>query len=295
VRAREPDETGYARGIYWERFGEGEPAVMFVPPWAIVHSRIWKAQVPYFAQHGRVITFDPRGNGRSCRPADPAEYTEDKYAEDLLAVMDASGTERAVLVSLSRGAKRSLLVADSHPERVLGLVFIAPSIPVTAKDEEATWQGSFEEGRASRNGWDQWNAHFWRSHYRDFIDWFFARVFPEPHSTKQTEDAVGYALETDPETLIATVMAPGMTAETIRAIGSRVECPVLVIHGDDDRIVAISVGEHLARLTGGQMMRIEGAGHCPQARKPVLVNIAVREFVDALEQTSTKEVSHGYG
>ncbi len=57
----------------------------------------------------------------------------------------------------------------------------------------------------------------------------------------------------------------------------------------------ISVGEHLARLTGGQMMRLEGVGHCPPARKPVLVNIAVREFVDALAQTSTKEVSHGYG
>ena len=59
MRAREPDESGFAGGVYWERFGEGDPALMFVPPWAIVHSRVWKGQVPYFAQHGRVVVFDP--------------------------------------------------------------------------------------------------------------------------------------------------------------------------------------------------------------------------------------------
>jgi pimeloyl-ACP methyl ester carboxylesterase len=76
-----------------------------------------------------------------------------------------------------------------------------------------------------------------------------------------------------------------MQAETVRAICSRLGCPVLVIHGEDDRIVDIAVGEHLAQLTGGPLMRIPGVGHCPQARKPVLVNIAVREFVEALERS----------
>ena len=72
TRARYPDETGYVeRGgvrVFWERYGEGEPTVLFLPTWSIVHSRIWKAQVPYFARHCRVVTFDGRGNGRSDRP-----------------------------------------------------------------------------------------------------------------------------------------------------------------------------------------------------------------------------------
>ena len=295
MRAREPDETGYARGIYWERFGEGEPAIMFVPPWAIVHSRIWKAQVPYFAQHGRVITFDPRGNGRSCRPQAPAAYTESEYADDMLAVLDASATERAVLVSYSLGADRCLLLGDAHPERVLGQVFVAPALALAGRAEDTGWKREFENELDSHEGWDKWNAPYWRSHYRDFAEWFFAEAFPEPHSTKQIEDAVGYALETDPETLIATVLAPDTDAESTRAMCSRVKCPVLVIHGDDDRIVDFEVGEELAELTGGQLMRLPGIGHGPQARKPVLVNIAVREFVEALERTPTKEVSHGYG
>jgi len=55
IRAREPDETGFVDRdgvqIYWERLGEGERTVVFLPPWSIVHSRQWKFQLPYFARH----------------------------------------------------------------------------------------------------------------------------------------------------------------------------------------------------------------------------------------------------
>jgi pimeloyl-ACP methyl ester carboxylesterase len=282
MRAREPDETGYARGVYWERFGDGEPTIVFVPSWAIVHSRIWKAQVPYFARRGRVLVFDPRGNGKSCRPQDPADYAEAEYAEDLLAVMDASTTERAVLVALSRGAQRSLLVADSHPDRVLGLVFVGPALTLAPPPERTRWQASFEDELDVHDGWAKWNAPYWRRHYRDFLEFFFGEALPEPHSTKQTEDAIGYALETDPDTLIATALAPPLDAETTRGLCARVRCPVLVIHGEDDRIRSIATGEQLAELTGGRLLRLPGVGHVPQARKPVLVNIAVREFVEGL-------------
>ena len=72
-----------------------------------------------------------RARQRPLRPARRADaYREEEFAADALAVMDATGTERAVLVSLSRGAERSLLLAASHPERVEQLVFIAPALPL---------------------------------------------------------------------------------------------------------------------------------------------------------------------
>jgi pimeloyl-ACP methyl ester carboxylesterase len=281
VRAIEPDEIGSVRGIHWERYGDGEPTMLFVPPWAIVHSRIWKMQVPYFARHFRVVVFDPRGNGRSERPLDPAAYSEVEYARDTLAVMDASGTERAVVVSLSLGAQRSLLFADAHPERVLGLAFVAPAVPLAPQiHERARYARRFLEELDTHEGWAKANAHYWRRDYRDFIEFFFSQAFTEPHSTKQIEDAVGWGLETDAEALIATVLADDLDEETTRELAGRIRCPVLVIHGVDDAIRSVAAGEELAAATGGELIRMPGVGHCPQARKPVAVNLALRAFVE---------------
>jgi pimeloyl-ACP methyl ester carboxylesterase len=295
VRALEPDETGVARGIYWERFGDGGPTILFVPPWAIVHSRIWKMQVPYFARHFRVVVFDPRGNGRSIRPSDPAEYAETVYAEDALAVMDASGTDQAVVVSLSMGAQRSLLLADAHPERVLGLVFVAPAARlVPGHEERDAYEGRFLEKLDTDEGWAKMNAHYWRRDYRGFLQHFFENAFSDRHSTKQIEDAVGWGLESDPETLIATAVAPELDEARTREIAARLTCPVLVIHGTEDAIRPFAGGKELAAISGGELMAMPGVGHCPQARKPVAVNLAIREFVERT-RNPRKEAVHVSG
>jgi len=281
MRAAEPDETGTVRGIYWERYGDGDPTLLFVPPWAIVHSRVWKMQIPYFARHFRVVTFDPRGNGKSTRPPEPEAYSEQEYAEDALAVMDASGTEQAVVVSLSMGAQRALLLADAHPERVLSLAFVAPSVRLVAGHEERDlYEERFLDELDHDEGWAKLNMHYWLRDYPGFVQFFFERAFNEPHSTKQIEDAVGWGLETDAETLLATVMYPEVDEEETRAICARLTCPVLVIHGTEDEIRPFAAGEELAAISGGELMTMPGVGHLPQARKPVAVNLALREFVE---------------
>jgi pimeloyl-ACP methyl ester carboxylesterase len=292
MRAREPDESGVVRGVYWERFGDGEPTVLFVPPWAIVHSRIWKMQVPYFARHFRVVVFDPRGNGRSERSHDPAAVAETECAEDLLAVMDASDTERAVLVSLSMGAQRALLVADTHPERVLALAFVDAALPLTPMaPERARYAARFDRELETDEGWAKFNAYYWRRDYRGFLEFFFSRVFTEPHSTKQIEDAVAWGLDTDPETLIATALGKDLSEAETRAICARLRCPVLVVHGQDDAIRPVAIGEELAALTSARFIRMPGVGHCPQARKPVQVNLALRELVESAARSPPAPLS----
>ena len=54
-------------------------------------------------------------------------------------------------------------------------------------------------------------------------------------------------------------------------------------HGDDDRVVPVADGVRLAELTGGRLVTLEGAGHLPQAREPVVVNRLVHEFAAALD------------
>ena len=69
--------------------------------------------------------------------------------------------------------------------------------------------GGFVEELESDDLWAKYNAHYWRRDFRGFLEFFFSQCLPEPHSTKQIEDCVGWGLDTDPETLIATAQ-PGM-------------------------------------------------------------------------------------
>src|SRR5262245_45138056 len=103
MRARRPTHDGYVERdgvpIHFETFGVGEPAIVFLPTWEIVHSRTWKCQVPYFARQRRTVTFDRRGSGRSGRPRHPRDNDRRATTDDALAVLDRVGVSHAVLVS----------------------------------------------------------------------------------------------------------------------------------------------------------------------------------------------------
>jgi len=137
MRVRLPALEGVARrddvDIAYEVFGEGPQTIVLMPPWAINHSRTWKGQVPYLARHFRVVTYDPPGNGKSSRPQDPAEYTDWKRVADAIAVMDATQTERAIIVGICTEAWTATLRAGEHPQRAIGLVFFAPVSPYGKK------------------------------------------------------------------------------------------------------------------------------------------------------------------
>jgi pimeloyl-ACP methyl ester carboxylesterase/predicted glycosyltransferase len=282
TRARYPDESGFVERdgvrIYYEVYGEGDPTVLFVPPWAIVHSRCWKMQIPYFARHCRVVAFDPRGNGRSDRPVDAEAYGEYEYADDALAVLEETGTGQAVVVTHSLGAQRTLLLAANHPERVTGIVFIAPSLMI-APGHEYRDVYPFDEPLDTDEGWAKFNAHYWLRDYPDFVEFFISQGFTEPHSTKPTEDAIGWGLETDGETLVALSTGRFIAEDDIRAVCERVRCPVLVLHGDQDALSPHRRGVALAEVTGGAMVTLEGSGHFPHVRDPVKMNLLLRDFI----------------
>jgi pimeloyl-ACP methyl ester carboxylesterase len=274
--------------VAWERYGtarptDGQRTILLTPTWSIVHSRLWKAQVPYLARHHRVVTWDGRGNGRSDRPANPAAYADARFAEDALAVLDATDTPSAVVVGLSAGARWTLLLAAEHLARVDGAVFIAASLPFVTPAGAPRVDPSFQERRATYEGWERYNEHAWRADYDGFLEFFFGRCFTEPHATKQIEDCIAWAHETDPETLIRTRLAAGIDDRpTLEALAARVSCPTLVIHGTDDDVTGYRHGVDLARLLGARLLSLRGAGHIPLARDPVAVNLALHGFVASL-------------
>ena len=103
TRARYPDVQGFLERdgvrIFYEVYGAGDPTIMLLPTWEVVHSRAWKLQIPFLARHGRVVTFDRRGNGRSDRPAEVHAYDRRETVADAIAVLDAAQVDTALVVS----------------------------------------------------------------------------------------------------------------------------------------------------------------------------------------------------
>ncbi|MCX6465539.1 MAG: alpha/beta fold hydrolase [Pseudonocardiales bacterium] len=269
VRARYPDvEDHVVRDgvrIGYEVYGPPGPTLLLPTSMPLVHARQWKAQVPYLARHFRVVVVDHRGNGRSDRPPGPAAYGAEQDLADLVAVLDATGTDRAVVVGLSGGGLRALLLAAARPERVAGVVAVAPAVLLDLADV------ALFDPRAIVGDW------------AGFVEAFFAAVHSDPHSSKPLEDALGWAAGTTPEVMVDFLGAGGaQTPDRLRSLCAAVRCPVLVVHGDADGMIPHPAGAAVAEWTGGDLVTMPGTGHAAPMREPVRVNLLVRDFADAV-------------
>ena len=167
-----------------------------------------------------------------------------------------------MIVGFSMGGQRGLLLAANHPERVEAAVFIDPNYPGGGEPLPERTVYDWEAELDTDEGWAKYNKHYWLRDYRGFVEFFFSRVFTEPHSTKPIEDCVGWGLETTAETLTLTQLAPNLKPDELRELGRRVHCPVLVIHGEADGIQSASRGIALAEHAGGSVGFVGGFWAC---------------------------------
>jgi pimeloyl-ACP methyl ester carboxylesterase len=286
TRALEPRISAFvdrddAPRSHYEVFGEGDTTVVLLMPDTIVHSRAWKAQVPFLARYFQVVTIDPLGNGLSDRPSIPAQFDFVHLLDDAWSALDAVGVERAVLAGLCAGCGQALMMAADRPDRVLGVFAINPGMALTPRPSYRT-QYDFDAVLDTDEGWAKSNRHYWLRDWPGFARFFFGEMFPEPHSSKQVEDCVSWALETTPEVMLLDADSepdPRFVGESARDVCRAVRCPVFVVSGSLDLCQPPERGRIVADLTGGEYLLIDGAGHLPNARDPVKVNLLMREFV----------------
>ena len=283
MRAVEPAEAGRLRvrnfELAYELFGDpAAPALLLLPTWQIAPSAHWRMQVAYLSRLRRVIAFDPPGIGRAERTTDPAAFELDRVVDYGIGLLDHLGVARAAVAGVSMGGSYGLWLAARYPERVEKLVLMSSVPPEWAFGEDPT----FWERRDSYLDWDKRNAHFWREHYREWLDFFFGKVVTEPHSTKLIDDFVKWALETTPEVLIASVINPALFPELpLEEAVARVYCPVLVMHGREDAIADIDTSLKLAEARPDwELLIFEGSGHVFNARDPVRTNLTLAKFLE---------------
>jgi pimeloyl-ACP methyl ester carboxylesterase/predicted glycosyltransferase len=285
MRAKLPEREGFVERegvkLAYEICGSGPQTMVFLPTWTIVHSRVYKAQLPYFSEHFRCITYDGRGNGKSDRPDDVAAYTLDNQIADALAIMEATDAGEAIVVGLSASGILACVLAAYYPERVKAAILagtaaiIGPGYPYMTPQHFMTKQESFE-------GWNKYNKEHWLSNYRDFAKHFISNIFSEPHSTKQIEDGLEWASDTTGAVLVKTVEARLIppSVDIGEAMYRRIRCPMLMIHGGDDQIQPFARAKVVAEVTGAELVTIPGGGHNPLGRYPAKCNTAIKEFLD---------------
>jgi pimeloyl-ACP methyl ester carboxylesterase len=226
--------------LHYEIYGTGEHTILFLPTWMLIHSRGYKAQIPFFSDNYRCITWDPRGNGKSDKPTDPSEFGYGHYVADALAVMDATNTESAIIFGFSQSGPAVALMASHYPDRVKAMISVGSHSPLVARFDYNDGSAFSDPAPENPVGWQKYSKEYMLRNLPDFANFFAGQVFNEPHSTKAIEDVERWAKGTTGEVLVASMEAIfGGGFEFDEEMYRSIKCPVLCVHGRQDPIAEI--------------------------------------------------------
>jgi pimeloyl-ACP methyl ester carboxylesterase len=292
LRLPEPAASGLADvagvEIAWQSFGQGESAVLVVPTWNFVDSRVSARLVPDLSASFLVVTYDPRGAGRSDRPA--AGYRFEDHVADAVAVLDAAHVGRASVIAGSIGANTAAILAARMPSRVERLILIGSLIQVDAPEpSQDESKDEFWIERSVYEGEERWSAPYWRQDWPGFARWFLEKVFNEPGSDRLIDAILKIALEADPEILIQQrrEMRRGRDVLAAPRILGTLTMPTLLVHGALDQSVPLATAEAVAAAIPGAILAVAvDGGHRPDIRSPELINPLLVEFLRGAELTA---------
>lgn len=257
-------QSGKAQ-IYFETAGEGE-AVVFIHA-GVADSRMWNPQFEDIPEGFTFVRLDLRGFGHTKLPKE--SYTD---CEDVLAVMDHLGIEKAVMVGCSIGAEAALDLATFAPYRLSGLVLIgasAPGFDPPSSDYRSPQAPAvleaFEAGDLERVA--ELEAETWvvgRGRERSDVD-------PEVFDLVRRMDLTGLKTENDRD--------ERRKAPKLEAL-SHIDMPSLIIVGEHDLPQLLEAAEHLEEtFEHSQRVVIENAAHLPSLEQPEQFNQAFFDFL----------------
>ena len=179
--------TKYARSgeyhIAYQVIGEGPPDLVYVPGWISHLDLYWEEpSVAQFlrrlASFSRLIVFDKRGIGLSDPvPAENMPNLEERM-DDVRAVLDAAGSERAAVLGQGYGCPIAMLFAATHPERVTHLVLYAPTVKAGLRTDDYPWGPTEDDVRAWREATAEWGTD-------EFAESWVARLAPSAAQDRQ--------------------------------------------------------------------------------------------------------------
>ena len=255
--------------LYYESIGQGQPVVLLHA--GIAHLRMWDDQVPALSAHFRVVRYDLRGFGRSADAEAPFNHVD-----DLLAVIDSLGLDRAHLLGCSKGAGICLDFALAHPGRVRSLILVggAPSGFTGSGYQPPQWDamvaaykaGDFEQAA-------ELETQIW-------LDGVGRTPEQVPAALRDRARAMSrQALERE------AANAPHEQPAAPNALDrlGEITVPALTLVGDLDDPDLVAAAEMMAvRLPNARHAILHGTAHLPNLEQPAEFNRLVVNFLSGL-------------
>lgn len=239
--------------VWYEVSGEG-PVVLCTHGFSLT-GHMWKDAVAALSDRFRMVTWDIRGHGWSDSPADPQAYSKALALDDMNALLDAVGAERAVLMGHSLGGYLSLSFHVEHPERVQGLVLVGTGPGYRNPEARAGWNRQAEE-----------RAEFFETHG---IQGYESEAL---HGNRH-RSAQGLALAA--RGILA--QHDGLVMEDL----PNIRVPTLIVVGAEDTPFLGAADYMAKRIPDAARVVIDGAGHTPNVEQPRAFRQAVEGFLTA--------------
>jgi len=281
-------EVHYARSgdvnIAYQVLGDGPLDLVFVMGWISHLEYFWRE--PSFArflrrlaQFARVILFDKRGTGLSDRVATDRLPTLEQRMDDVRAVMDAVGSQRAVLCGISEGGPMCSLFAATHPQKTIALVMIG-SYARRLRGEGYPWGVTAEE-----------REHFFaeiQQHWGGPVG--LAERAPSKVGDKAFRDWWAAYLRHGASPSAALALTRMNSEIDIRHVLPAVQVPTLVVHRTGDQCLRIEEGRYLAeRIPGARLVELPGDDHLPFVGDQEAILTTVQTFLGGLQPASAPD------
>lgn len=266
--------------IAYQVVGEGAVDIVFVMGWISHLEFFWKHHLfasflDRLASFSRLILFDKRGTGLSDRVPVNQLPTLEQRMEDVHAVMDAVGSERAVLIGVSEGGPMCSLFAATYPERTAALVMIG-TYAKRIRDDDYPWAPSAQQ----------------RGRFIDLVksDWGKPVGIEERAPSMASDEefrewwATYLRMGASPGAAVALTT---MNAEIdVRNVLPLIRVPTLVIHRTGDMCLKVEEGRYVAsKIPGSRYVEFPGDDHLPFVGNQTEILDEIEAFVAGTQNT----------
>jgi pimeloyl-ACP methyl ester carboxylesterase len=265
--------------LYYEEAGIGTP-VMFVHEFAADY-RTWEPQMQRFSRAHRCVTYSQRGYPPSDIPNDPAKYTQDKFRDDVIALMDALGIDKAHIVGHSMGAMTALHVGIKVPERCISVTAAGCGYGSSADPQKVEESRALSRDNAkmfAENTMEEGARRYGDGPTRQSQKYKDPRGYARFIKMLSEHSNIGHSLT------MGNLQAKRPTLWDLEAELKKFKPPLLIVVGDEDEwCVDASVFLRRTAPTAGLLV-VPRTGHTITSEEPDKFNAALAELFAEAEE-----------